>query len=128
MFFSTGYSAEKLRTPFHSLSPQHLQTTSAHNCSSIPHHNSAPPLPRVISLHAHSVAAAIHSFLYNISHTPRERFPMHFHVVVMERQPPQKEMANKTNLTSKIMKCSHSRGDLISCYKWFFLLVDWWII
>jgi len=116
VFFSTGYSVEKLRTPFHSLSPQHLQIASAHNCSSIPHHNSASPLPRVISLHAHSITAAIHSFLYNISHTPREKFPMHFHAVVMERQLPQKEMANKTNLTSKIRKCSHWRGDLISCY------------
>ncbi len=75
-----------------------------------------PPLPRMISLHAHSVAAAIHSFLYNISHTPRERFPMHFHAVVMEKQSPQKEMANKANLTSKIRKCSHWHGDLISCY------------
>ncbi len=106
----------KIEDPLHSSSLQHLQTASAHNCSSIPHHNSAPPLPRVISLHVHSVAAAIHSFLCNISHTPRERFPMHFHAVVMERQPPQKEMANKANLTSKIRKCSHWCGDLISCY------------
>jgi len=70
----------------------------------------------MISLHAHSVAAAIPSFLYNISHTPIERFPMHFHAIVMERQPSQKEMANKANLTSKIRKCSLWRGDLISCY------------
>jgi hypothetical protein len=108
----------KIKVPLHSSSLQYLQTASAHNCSSIPHHNSTLPLPRVISLHAHSVAAAIHSFMYNISHTPRERFPMHFHVVVMERQAPQKEMTNKTNLTSKIRKCSHWRGDLISCYIW----------
>jgi hypothetical protein len=80
----------KIEDPLHSSSLQHLWTASAHNCSSIPHHNSASPLPRVISLHAHSIAAAIHSFLYNISHTPREKFPMHFHAVVMERQPPQK--------------------------------------
>ncbi len=97
----------KIEDPLHNSSLQHLQTASAHNCSSVPHHNSAPLLPRVISLHAHSVAATIHSFMYNISHTPRERFPMHFHVVVMERQPSQKEMANKANLTSKIRKCSH---------------------
>jgi hypothetical protein len=77
----------------------------------------------VISLHVHSVVAAIHSFLYNISHIPRERFPMHFHAVVMERQPPQKEMANKVNLTSKIKKCSHWRGDLILCYKMTYMLL-----
>jgi len=41
---------------------------------------------------------------------------MHSHAVVMERQPPQKETANKANLTSKIRKCSHWCGDLISCY------------
>ncbi len=79
----------KIEDPLHRSFLQHLQTASAHNCRSIPHHNSAPLLPRVISLHVHSVAAAIHSFMYNISHTPRERFPMHFHAVVMERQPPQ---------------------------------------
>jgi hypothetical protein len=62
----------KIEDPLHSSSLQHLQTTSAHNCSSIPHHNSVPPLPCVISLHVHSVVAAIHSFLYNISHTQRE--------------------------------------------------------
>jgi hypothetical protein len=80
----------KIEDPLHGSSLQHLQIASAHNCSSIPHHNSVPPLPRVISLHVHLIAAAIHSFLYNISHTPRERFPMHFHAVIMERQPPQK--------------------------------------
>jgi len=120
--FSTGYFVEQLRTP----SIAHLFSTSkpasAHNCNSVPHHNSSPLLPRVISLHAHSVAAVIHSLLYNISHTPRERFPMHFHAVVMERQPPQKEMANKANLTSKIRKCSHWRGDLILCYIPFFFV------
>jgi len=104
--------------------PSLFQTASAHNCSSLPHHNSAPPQPHVISLHAHSVAVAIHSFLYNISHTPRERFPMHSrerfpkhsHAVVVERQSPQKKTANKANLTSKIRKCSHWCGDLTSCY------------
>jgi len=96
--------------------PPSFQTALAHNCSSLPYHTSALPQPRVISLHAHSVVVAIHSFLYNISHTPRERFPMHSHAVVMERQPPQKETANKANLTSKIKKCSHWCGDLISCY------------
>jgi len=81
--------------------PTSLQTASTDNCSSLPYHNLVPPQPRVISLHAHSVAVAIHSFLYNISHTPRERFPMHSHAVVMERQPSQKETANKANLTSR---------------------------
>jgi len=96
--------------------PPLFQTALAHNCSSLPYHTSALPQPRVISLHAHSVVVAIHSFLYNISHTPRERFPMHSHAVVMETQPPKKETANKANLTSKIKKCSHWCGDLISCY------------
>jgi len=112
--------------------PPSFQTASAHNCSSLPYHNSVPPQPRVISLHVHSVVVAIHSFLYNISHTPRERFPMHSHAIIMEWHPPQKETANKANLTSKIRKCSHWCGDLISCYtrvfkqaqptniKWFF--------
>jgi hypothetical protein len=102
---------------FPALQPLSFPSASAHNCSFLPHHNSALLQPRVINLHAHSVAVAIHSFLYNISHTPRERFRMHSHAVVMERQPPQKETANKANLTSKIRKCSHWCGDLISCYK-----------
>jgi len=50
------------------------------------------------------------------SHTHPERFPMHSHAVVMERHPPQKETANQANLTSKIRKCSHWCGELISCY------------
>jgi hypothetical protein len=52
-----------------------IPTALAHNYSSTPHHNLAPPHSRVINLHAHLVAAAMHSFLYNISHTPRERSP-----------------------------------------------------
>jgi hypothetical protein len=43
------------------------------------------------------------------------------HATVMERQPPQKETANKTNLTSKIRKCSHWVGDLISCYRYCYM-------
>jgi hypothetical protein len=43
---------------------------------------------------------------------------MHSHAVVMERQSPQKETVNKANLISKIRKCSHWCGDLISCYNW----------
>jgi len=112
---SIGYSAvRKYEDPFHRFSPPHLQTASTPNCSSIPHHNSAPPLPRLISLHAHSVAA-IHSFLYNISHTPGEishALPCSNNGKVVAT----KEMANKANLTSKIRKCSHWRDDLISCY------------
>jgi hypothetical protein len=68
----------------------------------------------LISLHAHSVAA-IHSFLYNISHTPREIS----HALPCSsngKASVTKEMANKANLTSKIRKCSHWHGDLISCY------------
>jgi hypothetical protein len=52
-----------------------IPTASAHNYSSTPHHNSMPPHSHVINLHAHLVAAAMHSFLYNISHTPKERSP-----------------------------------------------------
>jgi len=103
---STGYFADrKYENFFHRFSPQHLQTASTPNCSSIPHHNSAPPLPLLISLHAHSVAA-IHSFLYNISHTPREishALPCNSN----GKAAATKEMTNKTNLTSKIRKCSH---------------------
>ncbi len=55
---------------FHTSSAVGIPTASTHNCSSTPHHNFAPPQPRVINLHAHSVATVMHSFLYNISHTP----------------------------------------------------------
>ncbi len=80
---STGYSAEKLRTSSlaqlfntsQTASNAVIPTASAHNYISTPHHNSAPLHSRVISLHAHLVAAAMHSFLYNISHTPKERSP-----------------------------------------------------
>ncbi len=121
---SIGYSTEKLRTSSlaqlfstsQTASNVIIPTASAQNYSSTPHHNSVPPHSRVINLHAHSVAAAMHSFLYNISHTPRERSPMHSHAAVMERQPQKKETANKANLNPKIRKCSHWCGDLISCY------------
>jgi hypothetical protein len=69
----------------------------------------------VISFHAHSVAAAIHSFLYNISHTPREIS----HALPCSsngKAATTKETANNADLTSKIRKCSHWCGDLISCY------------
>jgi hypothetical protein len=36
-----------------------------------PPHNLASSLPSLISLHVHSVAAAIHAFMHNTSHTPR---------------------------------------------------------
>ncbi len=104
-----------------------IPTASAHNYSSMPHHNSVPPHSRVISLHAHSVAAAMHSFLYNISHTPRERSP---HALPCnsngETAAEKKETTNKTDLNPKIRKCSHWCGDLISCYNAFILpsLVD----
>ncbi len=102
---------------FHTSSATSVPTASAHNCSSIPHHNFVPPQPRVISLHAHSVAAAMHSFLYNISHTPIERSP---HALPCssngETAATKKETANKANINPKIRKCSHWCGNLISCY------------
>ncbi len=80
---STGYSVEKLKTSSlaqlfstsQTASNAVIPIASAHNYSSTPHHNSTPPHSRVISLHAHLIVAAMHSFLYNISHTPRERSP-----------------------------------------------------
>jgi hypothetical protein len=80
---STGYFTEKLRTSFlaqlfstsQTASNAVIPIASVHNYSSTFHHNSAPPHSRVVSLHAHSVATVMHSFLYNILHTPRERSP-----------------------------------------------------
>jgi hypothetical protein len=106
-FFSTSQTASNAVIP----------TASTHNYSSTLHHNSALSHLRVISLHAHSVAAAMHSFLYNISHTPKERSP---HALPCnsngETAVEKKETTNKTNLNPKIRKCSHWCGDLISCY------------
>jgi hypothetical protein len=94
-----------------------IPTASVHNYSSTPHHNSASLHSRVISLHDHSVATAMHSFLYHISHTPRERSP---HALPCssngETAAEKKETANKANLNPKIRKCPHWCGDLISCY------------
>ncbi len=94
-----------------------IPTASAHNYSSTPHHNLAPSHSRVISLHAHSVATAMHSFLYNISHTPRERSP---HALPCsnngETAAEKKETTNKADLNPNIRKCSHWCGDLILCY------------
>jgi hypothetical protein len=104
-----------MRTPSIASLFRTFETASTHNCSSIPHHNSAPPLPRVISLHAHSIIVAIHSFLYNISHTQREIS----HALPCSNNgeaTATKEMANQVNLISKIRKCSHWCGDLILCY------------
>jgi hypothetical protein len=53
--------------PPHLLSRHTNPTALIHKCSSTP----APSLPSLINLHVHSVAAAIHAFLYNTSHTPR---------------------------------------------------------
>ncbi len=57
------------------------------------------------------------SFLYNISHTPKERSP---HALPCnsngETAAAKKKIANKANLNPKIRKCSHWCGDLISCY------------
>ncbi len=105
-----------MRTP--SIAPPFspLQTASTHNCRSIPHHNSAPPLSCTIRLHAHLVVAAIPSFLYNISHTPRQIS----HALSCSSNgnaAATKETANNADLTSKIRKCSHRCGDLISCYR-----------
>jgi len=95
--------------------PPSFQTASAQLCSSIPHDNSAPPPSHMISLHDHLVVAAMHSFLYNISHTPKEI--SHALPCSSNRETATtKKTANKANLTSKIRKCSHWCGDLISCY------------
>ncbi len=89
-----------------------------------------PPHSRVISLHAHSVAAAMHSFMYNISHTPRKRSPQALPCSSNGKTAAEKkETANKADLNPKIRKCSHWCGDLISCYTvilysltlWYFL-------
>jgi hypothetical protein len=45
-------------------------TALIHQCSSTPALSFSP----LISLHAHSIAATIHTFLYNTSHTPRRIF------------------------------------------------------
>jgi hypothetical protein len=59
--------------------PPSFQTDIFHNCSSIPSHNSAPP----IGLHAHLVAAFTQASLHSITHTHTpSRAP---HVVVMQR-------------------------------------------
>ncbi len=52
--------------------PPSFQTDIFHNCSSIPSHNSAPP----VSLHAHLVAAVTQASLHNISHTHPTELPM----------------------------------------------------
>jgi hypothetical protein len=59
----------RLTKPPHSPS---FQTDLFHNCSSIPSHNSAPP----IGLHAHLVAAVTQASLYSIAHThTQQSFP-----------------------------------------------------
>ncbi len=54
------------------LHPPSFQTDIFHNCSSIPSHNSAPP----IGLHAHLVAAVTQASLHSISHTHLAELPM----------------------------------------------------
>jgi hypothetical protein len=52
--------------------PPSFQTDNFHNCSSIPSHNSAPP----IGLHAHLVAAVTQASLHSISHAHPAELPM----------------------------------------------------